>query len=63
MVSVNTMTTYSDTPDGSPVNEGEIWQLNKSLAECNRHMLESGLAADVTFRVSSNTGESILLKL
>ena len=30
----------------------EDWQMNKSLAECNRHMLENGIATDVTFLVS-----------
>ena len=33
----------------------EDWQFNKSLAECNRHMLENGIGTDVTFLVSGKS--------
>ena len=34
------------------------WQLNRSIIDCNRHMLENGIATDVTFLVY---GKSTLL--
>ena len=57
---VDKMATSAEiTPTDSPVkkvNEGNSWQFSKSVVECNRHMLDSGLAADVTFLVSGSNG-------
>ena len=35
----------------APVEEQD-WQLLKSVTECNKHMLDNGIATDVTFLVS-----------
>ena len=32
------------------------WQINKSVFECNKYMLESGFASDVIFHVNSPDG-------
>ena len=37
---------------GETSNIDENWQFNKSLAQCNKYMLENGIATDVTFLVS-----------
>ena len=37
------------------------WQFNESIFERNIHMLEQEIETDVTFRVSSNGGNSMLV--
>ena len=38
-------------PDAGNSISSTGWQLGKSLAECNRYMLDSQLATDITFQV------------
>ena len=50
------MASSSETHKKCEVADGESWQSNKSVTESNRHMLEHGIATDVTFMVSGDSG-------
>ena len=45
-----------------PDKDPNHWQLNQSLASCNRHMLTHAVACDVSFQVGPAEGSSSVVE-
>ena len=50
---------FSETmaESGSGSADTENWQFHKTALQCHRHMLQTGIATDVTFHVSNVTNQ------